>query len=243
MSTLTRVMIIEDDIAIAQLHHRYLEQMGGFDVVGIATTQAEAEMQLELLKPQLVLLDVYLPDGTGLNILNQLRGENLGCDVILITAARDVETLQTAMRGGVVDYLLKPISMDRFMKAVNKVTEKNDTSHDAEVEDDYFFVKADKKLIRVNFEDIIYIEGLKDYVIIRQDTGRIITLQTMKSLEAKLPEAKFKRIHRSYIVNLDQIEAIVGNMLEVIEKGQAKHIPIGKNYRDDLLKIINDKRL
>lgn len=120
MSTLTRVMIIEDDIAIAQLHHRYLEQMGGFDVVGIATTQAEAEMQLELLKPQLVLLDVYLPDGTGLNILNQLRGENLGCDVILITAARDVETLQTAMRGGVVDYLLKPVMFPRLEAALKK---------------------------------------------------------------------------------------------------------------------------
>ena len=104
-------------------------------------------------------------------------------------------------------------------------------------------MKADKKLIKVNYRDIIYIEGLKDYVIIRQDHDRVITLQTMKSLESKLPSENFKRIHRSFIVNLDRINAIVGNMVEVMEKGKAKHLPIGKNYREDLLEIINRNRL
>ncbi|OBT32218.1 response regulator [Vibrio splendidus] len=120
MSAITRVMVIEDDIAIAELHHRYLEQMGGFDVVGIATTQSEALMQLDILKPDLVLLDVYLPDGCGLDILNHVRGSNQGCDVILITAARDVDTLQQAMRGGVVDYLLKPVMFPRLEAALKK---------------------------------------------------------------------------------------------------------------------------
>ena len=86
-------------------------------------------------------------------------------------------------------------------------------------------------------------EGLKDYVIIRMDTNRVITLQTMKSLEDKLPSNIFKRIHRSYIVNIDRINAVVGNMIEINEKGQAKHLPIGKNYREDLLNIINKNRL
>ena len=108
---------------------------------------------------------------------------------------------------------------------------------------EFIFVKADKKLIKVNYRDIVYIEGLKDYVIIRQDADRVITLQTMKSLESKLPSEHFKRIHRSFIVNLDRINAIVGNMVEVIEKGKPKHLPIGKNYRDDLLEIINRNRL
>ena len=120
MSAITRVMVIEDDIAIAELHHRYLQQMGGFDVVGIATTQSEALMQLDILKPDLVLLDVYLPDGCGLDILNHVRGSNQGCDVILITAARDVDTLQQAMRGGVVDYLLKPVMFPRLEAALKK---------------------------------------------------------------------------------------------------------------------------
>ncbi|WP_261883001.1 response regulator [Vibrio pelagius] len=120
MNAVTKVMVIEDDIAIAELHHRYLEQIGGFDVVGIATSQTEAIMQLDILKPDLVLLDVYLPDGCGLDILNHVRGNNQGCDVILITAARDVDTLQQAMRGGVVDYLLKPVMFPRLEASLKK---------------------------------------------------------------------------------------------------------------------------
>ena len=153
-----------------------------------------------------------------------------------------------------LDYLLKPISVDRFMKAANKAIEQVElhskeagspsrSSGDSANKPEYFFVKADKKLVKVNFNEIIYIEGLKDYVIIRMDNNRVITLQTMKSLEEKLPGSNFKRIHRSYIVNLEKINAIIGNMVEVMEKGQAKHLPIGKNYREDLLKMINKNRL
>ncbi|NIY88064.1 response regulator [Vibrio campbellii] len=120
MNTATRVMIIEDDIAIAELHHKYLSQLSGLEVVSIATTRMEAEMQLEVLKPDLLLMDVYLPDGTGLEILNTLRTNNQTCDVILITAARDVDTLQQAMRGGVVDYLLKPVMFPRLEAALQK---------------------------------------------------------------------------------------------------------------------------
>ncbi|MCA0935916.1 response regulator [Vibrio alginolyticus] len=120
MNMATRVMIIEDDLAIAELHHKYLSQLAGIEVVGIATTRIEAEMQLEVLKPDLLLMDVYLPDGTGLDILNTLRSNNQTCDVILITAARDVDTLQQAMRGGVVDYLLKPIMFPRLEVALKK---------------------------------------------------------------------------------------------------------------------------
>ena len=157
-----------------------------------------------------------------------------------------------------LDYLLKPISMDRFMKAVNKATEQYEL-HNKEVaplpdgnsiavgnkatDTDYIFVKSDKKLMRVKFSDILYIEGLKDYVIIRTETGRVISLQTMKSLEDKLPFGQFVRIHRSYIVGMDKINAIVGNMVEVMEKGLAKHLPIGKNYRDELLEMIEKHKL
>src|SRR5690606_37650092 len=130
----------------------------------------------------------------------------------------------------------------------NKVKEhidlqKKSTQFSATDDQESFFVKADKKLVRVKFADIIYIEGLKDYVIIRMETGRVITLQTMKSLEDKLPEPLFRRIHRSFIVNMDKVMAIVGNMVEVSEKGQIKHLPIGKNYRDELLDLINQNKL
>ena len=104
-------------------------------------------------------------------------------------------------------------------------------------------MKADQKLVKVNFEDIIYIEGLKDYVIIRLIAGRVITLQTMKSLDDRLPKGRFKRIHRSYIIAMDKIMAIEGNMIEVMEKERPKLLPIGKNYRDDLLVLIEKNRL
>ena len=84
---------------------------------------------------------------------------------------------------------------------------------------------------------------MKDYVIIRMENGRVITLQTMKSLEIKMPPNIFKRIHRSYIVNMDKVQAILGNMVEVIEKNEVKHLPVGKNYREDLLDLINDNKL
>ncbi|KJY81546.1 chemotaxis protein CheY [Vibrio galatheae] len=130
MTSMTRVMIIEDDLGIAQLHQRYLEQMEGYQVIGIATSKLEANLQLELLHPDLLLLDVYLPDGTGLEILQQLRTKNLSCDVILITAARDVDTLQQAMRGGVVDYLLKPVVFPRLEAALKKyVLQKHQLNH------------------------------------------------------------------------------------------------------------------
>ncbi len=132
MSYLTRVMIIEDDLKVAELHRRYLELIEGFDVVGIATTKAEAELQLEVLNPDLVMLDVYLPDGTGIEVLSHIRSMNSQCDVILITAARDVETLQQAMRGGVVDYLLKPIIFPRLEAALKKYQKRTESFHHVE---------------------------------------------------------------------------------------------------------------
>ncbi len=130
MTMNTKVMIIEDDIAIAQLHQKYLEQIEGYEVIGIATSRMETNIQLDILKPELLLLDVHLPDGSGLEILQELRSRNLSCDVILITAARDVDTLQQAMRGGVVDYLLKPVMFPRLESALKKyVSQKHQFTH------------------------------------------------------------------------------------------------------------------
>jgi len=151
MTTKTKVMIIEDDIAIAQLHQKYLEQIGSYEVIGIATSKMEASIQLDILKPELLLLDVHLPDGSGLEILNELRSNNLGCDVILITAARDVDTLQQAMRGGVVDYLLKPVMFPRLEAALTKyVGQKLQLHHTNDLDQSM----VDKMLQSTNTPDI-----------------------------------------------------------------------------------------
>jgi two-component system CitB family response regulator len=115
-----KVLIIEDDVGIAEIHRRNLMKIDGLDVIGIATTKAEAEVLLDVLTPDLILLDVYLPDGNGLDILRDLRQQQHACDVILITADRDADTLQAAMRGGVVDYILKPVIFARLEESLNK---------------------------------------------------------------------------------------------------------------------------
>ncbi|QFI38202.1 response regulator [Moritella marina ATCC 15381] len=115
-----KVLIIEDDVGIAEIHRRNLMKIDGLDIIGIATTKAEAEVLLDVLTPDLILLDVYLPDGNGLDILRDLRQQQHACDVILITADRDSDTLQAAMRGGVVDYILKPVIFARLEESLNK---------------------------------------------------------------------------------------------------------------------------
>ncbi|KAB2825382.1 response regulator [Aliivibrio finisterrensis] len=120
MSSKISIVIVEDDIGIAEIHRRNLEKIDSVEVIGIAASKEEATLLFEVLNPDLVLLDIYLPDGNGLDILRELRQKESSPDVILITADRDVNTLQEAMRGGVVDYLLKPVIFSRLEDAINK---------------------------------------------------------------------------------------------------------------------------
>lgn len=240
-----RTLIVDDEPLALDVMETYLERLEGFELVARCQNALEA---LELIKKgdiDLVFLDIQMPQLTGIELVKSLSNPPL---IIFTTAYSNY-----AVEGyelNVIDYLLKPISFDRFVKAANKASDqlalKEGQVSDQEVESDgadFIFVKADKKLIKLKYDDIIYIEGLKDYVIIRTETGRVISLQTMKSLELKMPSDKFIRIHRSYILNMDKIEAIVGNMVEIIEKKAAKHLPIGKNYRDKLHELVNQNRL
>jgi len=236
-----KVILVDDEPLALDVLEAHVAKMPELEIVAKCNNAIEANEALGKFHVDLMFLDIQMPQLTGIELLKSLTNPPM---VIFTTAYSDY-----ALEGfelNVVDYLLKPISFERFFKAVNKAIEKF-KSQSSEVsfqgEEPFFFVKADKKLIKVNFDDILYIEGLKDYVIIRQNESRVITLQTMKSLEEKLPASIFKRIHRSYIMNIKQIKAIVGNMVEITEKGQSKHIPIGKNYRDELLALVNQNRL
>lgn len=233
-----RTLVVDDEPLAVEVMENYIEQFSDLELVGSCHNAIDADEILKKEDVDLLLLDVQMPQISGIDFLRGLKNPP---HVILTTAYSEY-----ALDGfdlDVVDYLLKPIPLERFMKAINRVKERMSDKDAGAVDDGYFFVKADKKLVKVNFEDVVYVEGLKDYVIIRCPDTRIITLQTMKSLEEKLPSTMFQRIHRSYIVNVEHIKAIVGNMVEVEEKGQAKHIPIGKNYRDDILNIVNNKKL
>ncbi|RKF18532.1 response regulator [Alginatibacterium sediminis] len=127
------VLIVEDDPGIAEIHQQYLKQVDGFSVQGVALSIMEAKIQLKAKPPQLVLLDVYLPDGTGIELLQFIRGEGLAVDVIMLTAASEASTLQNAMRNGVFDYILKPIifprlrdSLYKYQKYLSQVNQRQD---------------------------------------------------------------------------------------------------------------------
>ncbi len=240
------VIIVDDEPLAQEVLETYIEKIPELHLVRKCSNAFEANDALKQHDIDLMFLDIQMPQLTGIDFLRTVKDPPL----VIFTTAYPNYALE-GFELNAIDYLLKPISMDRFMKASNKAIEQIELQRRDEgakgpvVEEgpDFFFVKADKKLVKVNFNDIIYIEGLKDYVIIRLDHDRVITLQTMKSLEDKLPPERFKRIHRSYIVNLARIDAIMGNMVEVREKGQAKHLPVGKNYRDELQDLINQNRL
>ncbi len=235
--------IIVDDEPLAQdILESYIENLPNVHLVCKCSNAIEANEILKTETIDLIFLDIQMPQITGIDFVKSLQNPPV---IIFTTAYSDyaVEGFELSA----TDYLLKPIPMDRFMQAVNKaekeIARRKGSVQGESTGEDFFFVKADKKLIKVNHDDILYIEGLKDYVIIRLKEGRVITLQTMKSLESKLPASKFKRIHRSYIVSTSKIKALMGNMVELIENGKSKHLPIGKNYKDELLKVVNENRL
>ena len=235
-----RAIIVDDEPLALDVLETYIAQLPELELVARCENALEAREVLKQHDVDLMFLDINMPQLTGIDFVKTLSVK----PNFIFTTAHPYYAVE-GFELNAIDYLMKPIPLERFMKAVNKVInmQLGETSAPEKKKENFIFVKADKKLIKVNFYDILYIEGLKDYVIIRQKEGRIITLHTMKSLEAKLPDHIFKRIHRSYIVNIGAIDAIVGNMIELKEKSQVKHIPIGKNYREELLKVINKNRL
>ncbi len=235
------VIIVDDEPLALDVLETYIARTPELRLLKRCENAFEANEALRQYEIDLMFLDIQMPQMSGVDFLKTLTKPPM----VIFTTAFSTYAVES-FELNVLDFLLKPIPVDRFMKAVNKAVErksKESNTGEAESDAEYIFVKSDKKLVRVKFSEILYVEGLKDYVIIRTETGRVISLQTMKSLEDKLGLAKFVRIHRSYIVAMDKIQAIVGNMVEVMEKGLPKHLPIGKNYRDELLELIDKHKL
>ncbi len=235
-----RVLIIDDEPLALDILENYIDRVPDLELIAKCDNAIDANEIIQKEQPDLVFLDIQMPQMTGIELIKSLPSPP---KFVFTTAF--AEYALDGFELAALDYLLKPIAFDRFLKAVNKYKESKDSksNHSNANADDFFFVKADKKLIKIHFNEILYIEGLKDYVIIKKEVGRVIALQTMKSLESKLPSNMFMRVHRSYIVNINKIKAVVGNAIEITESGQSKHIPIGKNYKDDLLAIVESNKL
>ncbi len=226
--------IVVDDEPLAQdVIESYINNINELTLLKKCSNALEAFEVLHTEPVDLMFLDISMPVISGIDFLRSLRKAPA---VIITTAYPDF-----AVQGyelDVMDYLVKPISMERFMKAVNKVIERYTAPvappQKQTVRVDYMFVKSDQKLIKIKFADIEYIEGMKDYVKIFTRERMIVTLHTMKFFEANLPGNEFARIHKSYIINLDSIKSIAGNEVEL----QKQKLPIGSSYKENLLSRI-----
>ena len=218
-------LIVDDEHLARKLLEDYLQKLPNIGEIYMAGSGKEALEILHTQKIHLLLLDIQMPDLSGLELLKTLQQKPA---VIFTTAYSEY-----ALDGydlNVTDYLLKPIAFERFVTAVKKATERIKWQ-EKQAGKDFLLVKADYKLLRIKIEDIIYIEGLREYVSIYTKDKRTITLESMKNLERIFPGNQFMRIHKSYIVSLDKSEAINGNNIEI----SGKLIPIGKTYKDEVL--------
>jgi DNA-binding LytR/AlgR family response regulator len=228
---LIKCIIVEDERLAQQVLEAYIEKTPQLQLVAVCNNALEAKEALNSQQTDLIFLDIQLPGMTGLNFLKTLQNPPL---VILTTAYPDYALESYDLN--VTDYLLKPISFERFTKAVKKIIEGNVFTR-SKIETDHLYVKSSGKFIKVNFADIIYIEGMKDYLKICTTHSNIIILQTMNEMERLLPSVQFIRVHKSYIVSLQYIKSIYGNNIETSKLT----IPIGVNYKEKVMQLVSKR--
>lgn len=226
--------IITDDEPIARKGlQSYVERIDFLELVGVCEDAIQLNNQLKSQQADLLFLDIEMPYMTGIELLNSLSNP----PKVIITSAY----AEYAIKGydlEVSDYLLKPISFDRFLKAVNKVYDQLISSQTPVVQD-YLFVKTSLKLGKIRFNDMRFIEGVENYVAIYTSDGKIITHTTLRTILQKLPPERFVQVHKSYLVNIDKIDSIEGNLLGI---GKNK-IPLSRTYKEAALEIILKNKL
>ncbi|MBE7175503.1 MAG: response regulator transcription factor [Mucilaginibacter polytrichastri] len=231
-------LLVDDEPLALDLLADYASKVPFLNLKKATTSPIEALTLAQEGDVDLVFLDVQMPELTGIQFMKIARGK---VKVILTTAYP--EYALDGYEHDVVDYLLKPFSFERFMKAVQKAqaalqapTEKEGVKTAAE---DFIFVKTEHKIQKVDLDEILFIEGLKDYISIFTPGGRVVTLSTMKKMEDMLPGGNFVRVHKSYIVALDKIESIERSRISIGDKV----VPIGDTYRDPFFQLIGGRNL
>src|SRR5687767_9411839 len=229
-------IIVDDEPVARKILQEFTEQVPYLDLQGKFESAMKAEEFLKSNQPDLIFLDIEMPKVSGLQMLKRIHIESM---VILTTAFP-----QYALDGyelDIIDYLLKPFAWQRFLKAVQKAKDFDDmkTQSGSALPPSYIFIKSDKRIEKVELNDILYAEVLGNYVTICTEHKRIIAYLTMKSLESQLSPADFIKIHQSFLVNRSKIESVEGNELKV----GTKSLPISRNYRDSVTNLINQRLL
>ncbi|MEL7588190.1 MAG: LytTR family DNA-binding domain-containing protein [Prolixibacteraceae bacterium] len=228
-------IIVDDEPLARQVIMQYAKEVPGLEIRRCCNNALEANRILKEEKIDLMFLDVNMPLLSGLDFLKNLQHPPL---VVLTTAYSDY-----ALEGyelNILDYLKKPFSFDRFFKAIQKAEEQlalMAQKTEPVKNNNYIFIKANKKMVRVEIEKILFIEGLGDYIKIHLNDSHLVTNLSMKKMEELLPPADFFRIHKSFIIRLDQIRSIEGNLIEI---GKNK-LPVGSNYRQAFNDLIDER--
>jgi len=220
-----KCIVVDDEPLAISLLESYIQKIPFFELVFSSENPIEALDFIQNNEADLVFLDIQMPELTGINFM-KIVGDKL--KYILTTAYSEY-----ALEGyehNIVDYLLKPVSFERFYKSALKAQERFSFNEDKA--DSHFFVKSSGQQHRINFKDILYIESIKDYVNIKTANQEYIVLDTLKSLEQQLSEFSFVRIHKSFIINLDQIKSIAAKKIILSSDHE---IPIGDSYRTNFL--------
>jgi len=227
---------IDDEPLALQLVSGYIEKTPGLNLMGKFDNPLDAIDYLATKAVDLVFVDIRMPDLSGLEFTRSMvKGPK-----VIFTTAYEKYALD-GFRLDVADYLLKPFSYEEFLKAVQKAQrlirlEKGAPDH-IDANNEFLFLKSDYKIKRINFNDILYIEGLKDYVKVytKNSSNPVLSLTTMKLIESKLPESKFMRVHRSFIVNLEKIDTIERSRI-VFGK---TYIPVSEQYKDKFQEFLD----
>ena len=232
-------LIVDDEAIARKLLVEYIAKIPELELCGTCNTALEAMQYLRNHQVDILLLDIQMPDITGLDFIDTLDKRPF---TILTTAYSEYAVKSYEL--GVEDYLLKPIEFDRFYKAIGRFTRKQGphisiTENTSPSKPDKLFVKSDNKIIKINFQDILVIHGKGAYVqIILTNNRKIITLQSMSKLEEVLPK-HFFRTHRSHIVNINHIDSIEGNTIYLGDQ----IVVLSKNKRDEFFDKINGSNL
>ncbi len=228
----TKCLIVDDEPLAINIIAKFLQQFQYAEVVGTCENAMEAFSYVSENPVDLLFLDINMPTINGLDFLKSLKSPPL---VVITSAYRDYAV--DGFELNVLDYLVKPISFQRFLKAMDKVTgamrEKNKPEiavmNTPEKPKSFIFLKVDKKMVKVYLDEILYIESLKDYVRIRTVYEDLVTHQNLNSMAKILPTDNFIRIHKSYTIAIDKVKSIEGNCVEIA----TKLIPIGRNFRKE----------
>lgn len=221
-----RILLVDDEYLALNLLEGYVQQVPGARLIAKCKSALEAMDVLQQEEVDILFLDIQMPSLSGIDLLKSLDRPPA---TVFTTAYRDYAVDAFALNA--VDYLVKPFSFSRFLQAMHKAIQYQQKGQAVAEGTEYLSVKVDGKLVRVKISEIIYVEGMKEYVRIVCENNKYVTFERMKNMEETLPANQFMRVHKSYLIARNKVKAIEGNMLEV---GGAK-IPISRSLRSQII--------